>query len=212
MGALKILLADCHDVCRRGLQFVLASHTEWSVCGETRSGRAAIKLASELKPDILIFDLDLLDLNGIEATRRIKRAQPSIEVLFYTSHDEEYVIAEAIRAGARGHVLKSDSEDQLIEAVASLAKHLPFFSTSAAETLLNQLGKARPDKTQLLTAREREVIQLLSDAKSNKAIAAQLRISAKTVEAHRSAIMRKLGFKSITELVRYAIRNSIIQP
>jgi DNA-binding NarL/FixJ family response regulator len=212
--SLRILLADSHDVCRRGLQSLLMSREGWSICGQTRSGRDAVRLSSELKPDVVILDLELEELSGIEATLQIKRDQPATEVLFYTVHDEELVIAQALRAGVRGHLLKSDSEAKVIDAVAALAKHLPYFSTTAAEAVLAQLVKMDPtsNRTYLLTAREREIIQLLSDAKSNKDVAEYLHISAKTVEAHRSAIMRKLGFTSVTELVRYAIRNRLIQP
>jgi DNA-binding NarL/FixJ family response regulator len=212
--ALRILLADSHDVCRRGLQSLLTTRDGWSVCGQTRSGRDAVRLSSELKPDVVILDLELEELNSIEATLQIKRDQPTTEVLFYTIHDEECVIAQALRAGVRGHVLKSDSEEKLLEAVESLGRHLPYFSTTAAEAVLAQLVKMDPtsNRTHLLTLREREIVQLLSDAKSNKDVAAYLHISAKTVEAHRSAIMRKLGFTSVTELVRYAIRNRLIQP
>jgi DNA-binding NarL/FixJ family response regulator len=172
-----------------------------------------VQLASELKPDIVTLEVELTELNGIEATRQLKRDHPSTEVLLYTTHDEDYLIAEAFRAGARGHVLKSDSEETVIEAVDALGKHVPFLSTRAAETLLNHMLKigSASDETQALSAREREIIRLLSEGKSNKDIAEELHISIKTVEAHRSTTMRKLGFKSITELVRYAIRNGIIR-
>jgi DNA-binding NarL/FixJ family response regulator len=214
MANLKILLADNHDVLRRGLNSLLASHSGWSVCGEAKSGLDAVRLAWKLKPDIVILGLEMPGINGIEATRQITCARPTTQVLFYTIHDEEYVIVEALKAGARGHVLKSDSEDTLIEAITALAKRVPYFSTRAAETLLDQLLKsgAGANDADVLTDREGEIIQLLADGKSNKEIATQLQISVKTVEAHRSAIMRKFGFKSITELVRYAIRNRLIEP
>src|SRR5262245_50023890 len=207
MARLRILVADCHDVLRRGLRSLLTSPSGWTVCGEARSGIETVKLASELKPDIVILELELTELNGIEATRQIKRNHLSIEVLLYTIHEEQLLVAEAFRAGARGHVLKPDTEDTLIEAVATLARHVPFLSTVAAETLLNQVLKAgiESDEIQALTVREREIIRLLSEGKSNREIATQLNISVKTVETHRSATMRKLGYTSIAELVRYAI-------
>jgi DNA-binding NarL/FixJ family response regulator len=212
MARLKILVADGHDVLRRGLRSLLSSHPGWLICGEARSGMEAVKLAAELSPDIVILSLELEELNGIEATRQIKKNHPVTEVLLYTIHDEEYLIAEAFRAGARGHVLKSDSEETLMEAVSNLAKHIPFLSTTAAETLLNHMLKVGTSyETRALTTREREIIRLLSEGKSNKEIGNHLRISVKTVEAHRSTTMRKLGFTSVTELVRYAIRNGIIQ-
>jgi len=212
MARLKILLADGHDIVRRGLRSLLTSHPGWTVCGDTRSGLDAIRLTAEMKPDILILGLELADLNGIEVTRQVKRSHPATQVLIYTAHDEEYLIVAALKAGADGHVLKTDREDTLVEAVNKLANHLPYFSTIAAETLLGRLAKtpAAVD-TYALTGREREIVQFVAEGKSNKDIADHLQISVKTVEAHRSAIMRKLGFKSITELVRYAIRNKLIQ-
>jgi DNA-binding NarL/FixJ family response regulator len=212
MARLKILLADGHDIVRRGLRSLLTSHPGWAVCGDTRSGLDAIQMTVELKPDILILSLEMADLNGIEVIRQVKRSRPTTQVLVYTGHDEEYLTVEALKAGANGHVLKSDREDTLVEAVNKLANHMPYFSTIAAETLLGRLAKTPATvDTHALTTREREIVQFVADGKSNKDIAINLQISVKTVEAHRSAIMRKLGFKSITELVRYAIRNKLIQ-
>src|SRR5262245_25028113 len=161
MSDLKILVADTQDVFRRGLRSLLTSHAGWSVCGEARSGVDVVQLASELKPDVVTIEVELTELNGIEATRQLKRDLPSTEVLLYTTHDEDYLIAEAFRAGARGHVLKSDTEETLIEAVDSLAKHVPFLSTRAAETLLNHMLKigGESDEIQTLSAREREIIR-----------------------------------------------------
>src|SRR5262249_12307537 len=130
MAGLRILVSDSHDVLRRGLRSLIASHAGWSVCGESTSGLETIKLASELKADIAVLWPDLMELNVIEATRQIKRNWPSTEVLIYTIHDEQSLIADAFRAGARGHVLKTDSEDILMEAIATLAKHAPFLSTT----------------------------------------------------------------------------------
>jgi len=173
----------------------------------------AVKLAAKLKPDLVILGLEMADLSGIEATRQIVNARPATQILIYTLHDEEYLLVEALRAGARGHVLKSESEDTLIQAIKSLEKRLPYFSTRAAETLVHQLVKLGDGSTKThVTGRERQIVQLLADGKSNKETASHLKISVKTVEAHRSAIMRKFGFKTITELVRYAIRNRIIEP
>jgi DNA-binding NarL/FixJ family response regulator len=213
MARLRILLADCHDVLRRGLRSLLTSHSGWSVCGEARSGIDAVKLASQLKPDVVILELELDELNGVETTRQIKKDLPSTEILLYTIHEEEYFIAKAFRAGARGHVLKTDSEATLIEAVGTIARHVPFLSTKAAQTLLKQMLKTgmESEEAYVLTDREREITRLLSEGKSNREIGTQLHISVKTVETHRSTTMRKLGFNSITELVRYAIRNGLIQ-
>ena len=184
------------------------------VCGDAKNGKEAVKLILELKPDIVILDQELSDLDGAEATRLIKEALPDTEILFFTAHDEDAVVSAALRAGARGYVLKSDSEDKVIEAVEALGRHMPFFSTKASEMLLHHLLKKgqEPDVSRQLTEREREIVQLISVGKSNRDVASRLQISTKTVEAHRAAIMRKLGFQSITELVRYAIRTGLIQP
>jgi DNA-binding NarL/FixJ family response regulator len=210
----NIFLADSHEIIRRGLRDLLASHREWHVCGEASNGRSAVSLILQTAPDIAILGLDLPELNGIEVASQVKEALPSTEILFYTYHDEEYLIAEALRTGARGYVLKTDNEDKLIEAIGAMANHLPFFTSKAAEMLLNDLIKAgvNHQKAPSLTQRERDVIQLLADGRSNRDIASRLEISIKTVETHRSSIMRKLKLNSITELVRYAIRNKLIQP
>jgi DNA-binding NarL/FixJ family response regulator len=207
-------LADSHDICRRGLRLLLSTRPGWQVCGEAKNGHDAAALCLALKPDVVILELELGGLNGIEVTRRVKRELPSVEILFYTAHNEENIVAEALRAGVRGHLLKTEDEARLIEAVEALGDHLPFFSTSATETIMEHVQKAGAEsyETIFLTDREREIIRLLSEAKSNKEIAAELQISVKTVEAHRASVMRKLGFTSITELVRYAIRNGFIQP
>jgi DNA-binding NarL/FixJ family response regulator len=211
---MRIFVADSHDVLRRGVRNLLSGHPGWSVCGDAKTGAEALRLVLELKPEIVTLDSDLLELNGIEVTRRIKEALPATEILFFTTHEEDDVIKEALRAGALAYILKSDSEDKLIEGVEALARHLPFFSTRASAMLLSHLlnKNVESDESRILTDREREIVQLLSDGKSNKEAASQLHISVKTVETHRAAIMRKLGLKSITQLVRYAIRNKFIEP
>jgi len=211
---MRIFLADNHDVLRRGLRVLLTSHRGWSVCGEASNGPAALARILELRPDVVVVGLDLPEVNGIQATRRIKDALPETEVLFFTTHQEDHVISQALKAGARAYVLKTDSEEKLMEAIESVGNHLPYFSTRVSEVLLNHLlnGASESNETQLLTHRESEIVQFLSDGKSNKEVAASLSISVKTVETHRAAIMRKLGLKSITELVRYAIRNKLIEP
>jgi DNA-binding NarL/FixJ family response regulator len=212
MAKLNIFLADSHDVLRRGLRSLLSSHSGWFVCGETKSGLDAVRLVVDLKPDVVILDLDMPGLNGVDVTRQIKRKRPATGILIYTAFNEEDMTVKALMAGALGHVLKSDSEDTLIDAVTAVGRHLPFLSTKPAEILLKHMQKRGGlDETRILTFRERKIVQLLSDGKTNKDVSAHLHISVKTVEAHRSAIMRKLGFKSISELVRYAIRNGLTQ-
>lgn len=195
------------------MRSLFAEHQEFSVCGDTRSGLEAVRLSKRMNPHVVILDLALTELNGIETARQIKRDHSKIEILLYTIHNEDYLIAKAFAAGASGHVLKSDTEETLLDAVRTVARHVPFLSTKAAELLLNHVVKRGGlARHRLLTTRESEIVQLLANGKSNKHISAQLDVSVKTVEAHRSALMRKLGIKSLPELVRYAIRNGLIQP
>jgi DNA-binding NarL/FixJ family response regulator len=207
----RILLADDHQVVRKGVRKTLEEYSEWQVCGEAADGREAVKLALELKPDIVVLDLTMPELNGIEATRKIKKSLPQTEVLIFTMHKSEEMILSAFEAGARGFVLKSRDELELVEAIESVTRHQPFFNTAVSEALLDNL--LRPSmRDSILTDREREVVQLLAEGKSNKEVAVALDISVKTVEAHRATIMHKLEINSIAELVRYAIRNHLIEP
>jgi DNA-binding NarL/FixJ family response regulator len=208
------LLADDHDVVRRGLRAMLDSHPGWQVCGEAVNGRQAVKLAGELKPQVAVLDLEMPELNGLEATRQIKKELPNVEVLIYTMFETERLIRDVIAAGARGYVLKSDAGQHLIEAIEALSRHKPFFTAKASETLLDNFLKSpqKDAESSVLTDREREVVQLLAEGKANKEIASILGISVKTVETHRAAIMRKTEINSIVELVHYAIRNNLVKP
>jgi DNA-binding NarL/FixJ family response regulator len=208
---IRILLADDHNVVRKGLRGTLEEYADWNVCGEASNGREAVRLALELKPDIVVLDLTMPELNGIEATRQIKKSLPQAEVLIFTMHETEEMILSAFEAGARGFVLKSDDELELVEAIKVISRHKTFFTPAASEALLDNL--LRPSlRDSVLTDREREVVQLLAEGKSNKEAATALDISVKTVETHRATIMRKLEIDSIADLVRYAIRNHLIDP
>jgi DNA-binding NarL/FixJ family response regulator len=208
---IQILLADDHNIVRKGLRKTLEENQEWHVCGEACDGREAVKLALDLKPDIVVLDLTMPELNGIEATRQIKNSLPKTEVLIFTMHETEEMILSAFQAGARGFVLKSADELELVEAIKVISRHRPYFTSEASKALLDNL--LRPSmRDSLLTDREREVVQLLAEGKSNKEVATALFISVKTVETHRAAIMRKLEINSIAELVRYAVRNHLIEP
>lgn len=212
---LRILIADDHDVVRRGVRAQLMQRREWQTCAEASDGREAVKLCRELKPDVVVMDLSMPELNGVEATRQIRRELPLTEVLIFTMHNTEQMVRAALTAGARGYVLKSDAEAHLMCAVEALARHKAYLTCSMSEMLLYALldSSTKPSKNdgQILTVREREIIQMLTEGKSNREVAAQLKISVKTVETHRAAVMRKLDVNSIVALVHYAIRNQIVQ-
>jgi len=210
---LRILIADDHEIVRRGLRLLLQNHPGWEICGEAATGRAAVAMSKELIPNIAILDLTMPDLNGLEATRRITATVSGIEVLLFTMHESEKLMCEALAAGARGYLLKSDAERYVVLAVEALAAHKPFFTSKVSEMLLD--GFLRDAKTGQedaggpLTAREREIVQLLAEGKNSKRIALSLDIEVKTVDTHRTSIMRKLGINSIAQVVRYAMRNHL---
>ena len=211
----RILLADDHDIIRRGLKELLETHAGWQVVGEASSGRQAVELAGKLHPDLAILDLTMPELNGLEATRQIKKILPKTAVLIFTMHENENLIRDVLTAGALGYVLKSDAARHLTNAVEALVQGKPFFSAKVSEAVLDgylKAGREVTETTEPLTPREREIVQLLAEGKSNKEVADTLGISTKTIETHRATIMRKLELKSFAEMVRYAIRNNIIQP
>jgi len=212
---LRILLADDHEVVRRGLRSILETQPEWEICGEAATGREAVEKARQLKPDVVVLDISMPELNGLEAARQMLKELPQTEVLILTMHESEDLVGVAVTVRARGFMLKSDAGRDLVAAVKALAEHKPYFTSRASEVLLQTYvrGEVRgPVLGGQLTPREREVIQLLAEGKSNKEIATVYDISVKTVEAHRANIMRKLNLHAISDLVRYAIRNKIIAP
>jgi DNA-binding NarL/FixJ family response regulator len=216
MKTLRILLADDHSLMRRGLKAILESKPGWEVCAEAHTGREAVTKAAQLRPDVVVLDVCMPELNGIEATRQIRKVSSRSEVLILSVHHSDRLIREVIDAGARGYLVKSDSDRDLVAAVESLSHHKPFFTAHATEMLLSgYAGEApveNPDASmaQRLTAREREIVQLLAEGKTSKEVAAVLNISAKTAETHRAHIMRKMEFHSVGQIVRYAVRNQII--
>jgi DNA-binding NarL/FixJ family response regulator len=217
MSTLRILIADDHEIVRRGLVALIKSHPDWEVAAEADNGREAVERAKELKPDIAILDIGMPVLNGLEATRQIARDNPEVRVLILTIADTDQVVREVLNAGARGFLLKSDAARDLITAVEALRHNRTFFTDRVAKMVLaSYLGKAHVSSRHeptlpRLTAREREVVQLLAEGRSTKEVAGQLNLSVKTAETHRSNIMRKLGLHSVSELVLYAVRNNIIQ-
>ncbi len=217
MKPLRIMIADDHDLLRRGVRTLLQSHEGWEICGEASTGREAVAQAEALKPDIVVLDISMPDLNGVEAARRIRKVSPHTEVLVLSMHHSDQLIREIVDAGARGYIVKSDSDRDLIIAVEALSKHKPFFTPHATEVILSKFnpGGTVTELPELvrdrLTSREREIVQLLAEGKSSKEVASALCISVKTAETHRANIMRKLELHSVSELVRYAVRNQIIE-
>lgn len=212
---IRILLADDHDLMRRGIRDLLESDPGLEVCGEASNGREAIELARRLKPDVAVLDLTMPEMNGLEVIRQLRTELPQTELLVFSMHDSEELIREVFAAGARGYVLKSDAALYLDEAVKSLSRHKPFFTARISEAILSSLvgSTASPVGTaeHPLSSREREILQLLAENKSNKEIATTLGISVRTVETHRRSIMQKLKISSIVELVHYAIRNGLVE-
>ena len=208
---MRILIADDHEVVRSGLRRILLSQPNWEVVAEAADGKDAISKATETKPDVAILDYSLPRINGMEATRQIRARLPKTEVLIFTMHDSEALIQELLKAGARGYLLKTDAMRYLIAAIESLALHRPFFTAKVSEQLLDTFLAQPEREVSALTNRERGVVQLIAEGHTNKQIAHILSISLKTVETHRSAIMRKLSLSSSAGLVRYAIRNRLVE-
>jgi DNA-binding NarL/FixJ family response regulator len=209
----RILLADNLAVVRRGLGALFDARQDFEVCAEASNGREAVELALHQKPDVAILNIDLPVVSGIDATRKIRNELPATEVLIFTSNLRENEIRDVLDAGARGCVLQSEADEQIIGAVEALAQHQVFFSDHVSATLLDSfVKKARSGHSPLpLTIRERKVVQLIAEGNSNKRAAILLNISVKTVETHRSASMRKLDFHSTAQLVRYAYREGLVQ-
>jgi len=213
---LRILLADDHKVVRQGTRALLSTVPEWKIVGEADNGRDAVSLTAELKPDIVILDIGMPELNGLDATRQIKKKSPETEVLIFTGQETEELVHDVFDSGARSYIMKTDAADHLIDAIKALSEHKHFFTSRISEIVfaryIQEKGtlEGAPEKSRI-TDREREIVQLLAEGKSSKEIATILGISVRTVETHRAAIMKKLGLKSFSELIRYAVRNKIIE-
>jgi len=217
MKTLRILIADDHEVVRRGLASLLQNHEGWEVCGEAVDGRDAVDKAAKLHPDLVILDIGMPNLNGLDAARRILHVAPRTAILVLTIDNTEQIMREVLNAGARGFLLKSDAGRDLVSAVEALQGHRTFFTSKVAEIVLNGYLAPTPLSSPLdaakerLTLREREVVQLLAEGKTTKEVAVVLGMSVKTAETHRSNIMRKLALHSVSQLVLYAVRNNIVQ-
>lgn len=214
MTPLRILVADDHPVVRRGVKALLEGRTDWQVCGEAGTGREAVEQVRRLDPDIVVLDLSMPELNGLDATRRIVRDAPRTQVLVLTMHHSEELAHQAIRAGAKGYVLKSDADRDLVAAVDSLQRRRSFLTANLATPPVDGRGGREEEgagERSDLTPREREIVQLVAEGRSSKEVAVMLGISVKTVESHRTNVMRKLRIRSVSQLVRYAVRNGIVQ-
>ena len=216
MGELRILIADDHEIVRRGISELLRVHDGWRVCGEAADGRAAVEQVKRLQPDIVILDIGMPNLNGLDATRQILHHNPLQRVLILTLIESEQVVLEVLNAGARGYLSKSEAAKDLVSAVESLEQNRSYFNSRVAQIILNtclnqstRLPKTLPEP--ILTRREREILQLIAEGKSTKDVALALNLSVKTAETHRGNLMRKLDLHSITALTLYAIRKNIIQ-
>ena len=209
---LRILIADAHEVVRTGLQRIVQSQAAWEVVAVASNGKEAVQQALLTKPDVAVIGYALPLLNGIEVTRQIRAGLPMTEVLIFTVHEDEAVISQLLKAGARGYLLKSDANSELIAAIEALATHQPFFTAKVSEALLRSFAERTHQQELPLSPRERQIVQLIAEGYSSKTIAKLLNISLKTVETHRAAVMHKLSLTSSAALVRYAIRNKIVEP
>jgi DNA-binding NarL/FixJ family response regulator len=217
-GPVRVLVADDHEIVRRGLRALIEEQPNWEVAAEACDGRDAVEKAKQTRPDISILDISMPSLNGLEAARQIVRSVAQTKVLILTVHDSDPLIQEVLEAGARGYLLKSDAGTDLVAAVEALRRNKTFFTPKIAKMVLDGYLDRRPkaDVPQgkagsRLTPRQREIVQLLAEGKSSKEVASALNLSVKTAETHRANIMRKLDCHSVAEVVRYAIRNHIVE-
>lgn len=206
----RILLADDHSVVRRGFRMILSAQPDMEVAGEVTNGREAVEAAEALKPDVVVMDVSMPELNGIEATRRISDVSPHTRVLALSMHKDSVYVREILRAGARGYLLKDASDTDLVNAVRSVARGDGYLSPAVSDAVLSDYRKHVTNPIDLLSTREREVLQLIAEGKTNKEIANALNLSVYTIEAHRGRIMEKLNLHSAGELVRFALRNGLI--
>ncbi len=212
----RILIADDHGLLRRGLRAALADSPHLVVEAEAEDGRTAVELALRLKPDIAILDVSMPFLNGLDAARAIVAGSPETRVLVLTAHESERLVRDVLRAGARGYLLKSDAASELVPAIDALLADRSYFTSTVAQVVLAGFLKGDAEEGGeeggVLSPREREIVQLLAEGKSSKEIARLLSIAVNTAETHRSNIMRKMGFESVSDVVRYAIKNKMIDP
>jgi len=205
----RILIADDHQVVRKGVAAILGERPEWEICAEAATGTQAIAAAARFKPDVVVMDICMTDMNGLDATRQILKLNPQTEILILSMHESEQLVRDVVASGARGYLIKGDGAGDLVAAVEALSRHKPFFASSVVEEILG--GYQAAGAPGQLSSRERQIVQLVAGGKANKEIATALDITVKTVETHRAHIMAKLDLHSTADLVRYALRNHIIE-
>ncbi len=214
---LRILIADDHEIVREGTRAVIERQPGWEVCGVAATGREAVEQALALKPDIVVMDMTMPELNGLDATVQIKRRLPQTEILIFSVHQTDELIRDVFEAGAKSFIFKSEAHHFLVEAIQSLSQHKPFVTNKVSEVLFADFLNRSEDEphaaqtSKRLTAREREIVQLLAQGRSNKEVAGALGISVRTAENHRASVLRKLRLNSLADLVHYAIRNGIVE-
>jgi two-component system response regulator NreC len=210
MKRIRILLVDDHAVVRQGFKMILSAQADMEIVGEAANGREAVELAAQLKPDIVVMDVAMPELNGIEATRRVVATAPYTRVIALSMHKDGVYVREVLRAGARGYLLKDSGAEDLVRAIRAVAGGESWLSPAVSNAVLDDYRRHVTNPIDLLTSREREVLQMLAEGKTNKEIAVVLNLSVYTVDAHRGRIMEKLNLHSINELVRFAVRNGLV--
>jgi DNA-binding NarL/FixJ family response regulator len=211
-GRKRLMLVDDHEIVRRGIRALVTTRPEWVVVGEASDGMEAIRIAEEVQPDLVVLDISMPKVSGLDVIIQLKKLLPKIEILVLTMHESERVMAQALRAGARGYLLKTESGNKLLEALTALSRHQAYFSSAVSEALLKSyLHSDTGQDYEQLTPRERQIVKLVAEGNSNKQIAAMLEVGIKTVETHRAAAMRKIGANSSADLALYAARNALVQ-
>jgi DNA-binding NarL/FixJ family response regulator len=208
---LRILIADDHEVLRAGIRRMIETRPGWEVCGEAGNGHDVVALAENLQPDIIVLDLDMPELPGLEAARRIKKSQPATEIMIFTANVREEMVHDAFEAGVSSYISKTDLGDHLTLAIEALGEHRPYLTDRISKIVMQRYLHPESETDQL-TPRERIVAQLLAEGKSNNKVAELLQLSVRTVETHRATVMRKLKLESFADLVHYAIRAGLVQP
>jgi len=209
---IRVMLVDDHEIVRQGIRSLVESMPDCVLCAEAADSEAAIKAAPEARPDVVVLDVSMPKISGLDVMVELKKLLPAAEILVLTMHDSEKIMAQALRAGARGYVNKTETGERLVEALTAVSRHQTYFSPSVSETLLHfYLGAENDQDTEQLTPRQRQIVKLVAEGNSNKRIAHILKISIKTVETHRSEAMRRIGAKSSADLALYAARNELVQ-